>query len=88
MLSMTEGDRDRLEVGWCELLDKYDALDAATLIAWVALLDAYKANAKGHVVPTAQPLAAYEKAKALRIAAEQALLSFMQQYGVRPASSG
>jgi len=88
MQSMPEGDRGQLDADWRGLLDKYDALDAAALIAWTALVDAYKSNANGDIVPTAELLATYEMAKAMRVAAEQALLSFMQQRGVGPPFIG
>ena len=80
MQGMPEGDRVRLDAVWQELLDKYDTLDTATYIAWTALLDAYKTNASGQVAPTTDLLATYERVKALRVAAEQALVNFMQQH--------
>jgi len=56
---------ERSHIEWRALLDKYDALDATTWLAWTRLQDAQRADA-----PTAELLYSYEKAKALRIAAE------------------
>jgi hypothetical protein len=69
----TGGDRD-----WHDLLQQYELVQMASALAFQALLDAYKPTPDGLIAaPSPEVLMRYRNASALRAAAEQALLSFI-----------
>ena len=57
-----------------DLWAQCDVVNGASLIAWQALIDAYRPLPSEHEMPVAELLIRYRNANALRIAAERTLL--------------
>ena len=70
---------------WSELRSQYDLVSMAARVAWEALVAAYKPTLDETGLPSAELLAQYRNASALRQAAEQALLAYLhERHGAPP----
>ena len=63
---------------WRALLAQCQLLNAAAVVAWNALIDAYRPLPNGNVQPSADLLLRYKNASSLRVAAEKAMLHFIE----------
>jgi hypothetical protein len=64
---------------WSELRQQHEMLSMAALVAWEALLAAYKPALAGAGEPSPELLAQYRNATALKQAAEQAMLAYLER---------
>lgn len=63
---------------WVKLLEQHELLQAASTVALQALLRAYRPTADGGMQVDPEALMRYQNASALRMAAEAALVSYLQ----------
>lgn len=71
---------------WRTLLAHHEMLQAAVSVAWNALLAAYRPTADGGIAVDNEALIRYQKASALRLNAEAALLQHLKSK--RSSTSG
>ena len=63
---------------WAKLLEQHELLQTASMVALQALLRAYRPTAEGGMQVDLEALRHYQNASALRIAAEAALVRYLQ----------
>ena len=70
---------------WSALLAKYDLLNAACMVAWQALVAAYRPKPNGCTEPSPELMRRYKEASTVRMAAERRLLLFVRDCAHRNA---